>query len=105
MVLHASYRRVSKNTRKFTALLPFFGTDYGIWEDKMIHCHISVFICLCGEVSVTILEFITDLTGDLKKDTLPLGQHPHEAADHLQPRPRARALRDAHEELHRDYRV
>ena len=34
-----------------------------------------------------------------------VGQHPHEAADHLQPRPRARALRDAHEELHRDHRV
>ena len=42
MVLHASYRRVSKNTRKFTALLPFFGTDYGIWDDsEIIPCQVK----------------------------------------------------------------
>ena len=34
LVLRASYRRVSKNTRMFTALLPFFGTDYGIWDER-----------------------------------------------------------------------
>ena len=34
VVLRASYRRVSKNTRMFTALLPFFGTDYGIWDER-----------------------------------------------------------------------
>ena len=42
VVLHASYRRVSKNTRKFTALLPFFGTDYGIWDDsEIIPCQVK----------------------------------------------------------------
>ena len=30
VVLRASYRRVAKNTETFTALLPFFGTDYGL---------------------------------------------------------------------------
>lgn len=30
MILRASYRRVYKNVHKFTSLLPFFGTDYGL---------------------------------------------------------------------------
>ncbi len=29
-VLSASYRRVTKDTNKFTNMLPFFGTDYGL---------------------------------------------------------------------------
>ena len=41
VVLRASYRRISKNTRMFTALLPFFGTDYGIWDESIVLCHIS----------------------------------------------------------------
>ena len=60
MVLHASYRRVSKNTRKFTALLPFFGTDYGIWDDsEIIPCRAlsgqDALNRFCGEVSFSIL--------------------------------------------------
>ncbi|TRY76559.1 hypothetical protein TCAL_05309 [Tigriopus californicus] len=29
-VLSASYRRIAKDTQRFTSLLPFFGTDYGL---------------------------------------------------------------------------
>lgn len=29
-MLSASYRRIAKDTQKFTSLLPFFGTDYGL---------------------------------------------------------------------------
>ena len=30
VVLRASYRRVYKDVKKYTSLLPFFGTDYGL---------------------------------------------------------------------------
>lgn len=30
MVLGATYRRRAKDTSRFTTLLPFFGTDYGL---------------------------------------------------------------------------